>query len=264
MAVAFCFMAYRDIDHPTLWQEFFGSASNTDYTIWLHSKESIKESAVPSVRIVPTKPTEWGEWSIVEAQQHLLECACTGDPRTKKVVLLSSDSVPLWNFRTVYDRIMANDMNWVSISERTLVGRPSQIAFGSRTTNVVATGSQWVILTAASVAAIRGALPSIEKMRANFKIPDERVYHTFFLNRQAEVYNSVSVHADFVRRAPVSPGPLWIRKGRPCPHGPHRNNPFTYCYLTETDIQTAKDSGALFMRKICPGADLSGLRDLIK
>jgi len=256
MAVAFCFMAYSDIDHPTVWQKFFGSASasNTDYTIWLHSKESIKESAVPNVRIVPTKPTEWGKWSIVEAQQHLLECACAGDPRTKKVVLLSSDSIPLWDFRTVYDRIMANDMNWVSMSERTIVGRPAKIAFGSRSTTVVATGSQWVILTAASVAAIRAALPSIEKMRANFKIPDEHVYHTFFLNHQAEVYNTAPVHADFVRRAPAAL----------CPHGPHRNKPFTYCYLTETDIQTAKDSGALFMRKICPGADLSVLCDSIK
>jgi len=261
MAVAFCFMAYRDIDHPTIWQEFFGSGSGSGsgsgYTIWLHSKQSITKSAVPNVRIVPTKPTEWGKWSIVEAQQHLLECACAGDSRTKKVVLLSSDSVPLWNFQTVYDRIMANDMNWVSMSEQTLVSRPAKIAFGTRTMTAIATGYQWVILNAASVTEIRAAWPSIEKMRKKFKIPDEGVYHTFFLNRQAEVYNTAPVHADFVRRAPVTPP-------SPCPHGPHRYKPFTYCYLTETDIQKAKDAGALFMRKICPGADLSVLRDSIK
>jgi len=247
--LAFCFLAYRDIAHPQLWNTFFSGGDAADYCIFLHSKESISQSAVSGVQIVPTMPTEWGKWSLFAAQQRLIEQACESNNAITKVILLSSDAVPLWSFADIKEKLLTDDLNWIDITTRRT--RQYGIGFHRGVRRTYTFGSQWVILNRYSVFAIKSEWTAIEKLWKDTTIPDEKCLQHWFTaipERRATIKEQPPVYVNWARRSNEN-----------CPVEKHRNRPYTYCQLTEPDIMEARLSGALFMRKICRGAPLDAL-----
>jgi hypothetical protein len=262
MCIAFCFLAYNDIDHPALWTEFFaGADSSADYTIWLHSKHGLRQSQSQrqsqhqsqvgaEVSVVATIPTEWGTWSLVEAQQRLMEQACEANDQTRKIILLSSDAVPLYNFKTIQERLLADDMAWLDVRMTTESAKRKKIAFGPAQIRQTAMGSQWLVLTREQVLTLGGIVRASQADARSKFVADERIWQTIFTSRGLPFHRVSPTHVE------------WNRRSGRCINNAaatHRESPYTYCRLHASDIAAARSAGALFIRKICPSADVSGL-----
>ncbi|QNI65168.1 beta-1,6-N-acetylglucosaminyltransferase [Synechococcus sp. A15-44] len=101
MKIGFCFLVKNNISHQNIWQKFFASANKSNYSIYIHAKSNIVSTYLDNVFVDPRPlKTGWASISLVHATNRLLETAfsdgCTA------AVFLSGDTLPLWNFKTIY------------------------------------------------------------------------------------------------------------------------------------------------------------------
>lgn len=105
--IAFLFLTISGMYHEGHWQDFF---KNNDgrYSIYIHSKESLKEtnSLFKNYEIPAKVETTWE--NTMRAQIALLKEALK-DLQNEKFVFLSESTIPLQDFDTVYDAVMATD-----------------------------------------------------------------------------------------------------------------------------------------------------------
>jgi len=182
----------------------------------------------------------------------LMERACKTNENIQKIVLLSSDSLPLYNFKTIQTKIYGEELAWVQVIKEKEHFKRAKLAFGRPETIEIVWGSQWVILNREHVLTL---IPSITEKIITHKTrvaADERVWATIFTNLNLGYKSCAPIYVDLNRK---------VEHGR-CINNfrnRHREKPFTFCRLDESDIAAARSGGALFIRKICPSADVSGL-----
>jgi len=106
--LGFLFLTLDNVNKPEIWDKFFKSAYN--YGIYIHPK--YPENVTWNTRcIIDTlKPTKWGY--IVEAYIELYKAAYA-DGVTHFIVLSESD-VPLYDFTTIYEKVIASDVSCIS------------------------------------------------------------------------------------------------------------------------------------------------------
>ncbi|CAN4088817.1 unnamed protein product [Withania somnifera] len=107
--IAFMFLARGSLPLAPLWERFF-KGHEEFYSIYIHSQPSFNQTALAEGPIfhgrrVPSKPVEWGKFSMVEAERRLLANALL-DLSNERFVLLSESCIPLYNFTTIYNYIM--------------------------------------------------------------------------------------------------------------------------------------------------------------
>jgi len=243
MKIAFCFMSYGDIVHANIWRRFFQDASAEQFCTVLHTVNGITATMLPSCRIIPTQPTAWGAFSLVEVQQALFEEACK-DPDVCKCVLLSGDALPLYTFPYLYKKLTADDKGYMYYNDKhdgtafmPLIQRtawPHPLRYSLT--------YQWCILTRRHVAALTAEFPMIRQVFGRSYIPDEHVYSMFF-----EGLNLLSTF-----HLQMSTLVLWQGR-KACCSITHSQKPVTLHTIdfTAPFLQKLYESPCFFIRKIC-------------
>jgi len=258
MKIAFCFLSYGDVIQTALWKLFFKDADPSTYRIVIHMSQGPSVSALEGVTVIPTQPTGWGQFNLVEAQQALFERAIE-DPAVQKCVLLSGDSIPLYDFTTIYGRLASDDKGYMAYkvpANMTHINREKQPRKNEwpRHWKWYLT-SQWSILHRRHVELLRSNWSLVQRV---FNVPnfiaDEHMYPVFF-NGFDEL---TSFHATPVMWV------SWTGRRKRCTQQ-HRSAPFTYhtADFNEMTLKHIYDSGCLFMRKICSTVDAASLVKLV-
>lgn len=262
--LAFCFLTYEDVEHREIWEPWFAAAAPGQYTIVMHRKEG-EGSALPAT-VIPTQPTEWGTWSLVEAQQSLFREAAK-NPAVTKFILLSADTIPLYSFAALYKALMADDKGYIRMaSNRKSAKKIPNTAAWSLPWRWSLT-SQWIILNRIQFTALEDNFAMLRAVFGTMFIPDEHVYSIFF--------DGIGLLGTFKRVPPVHVQwdqkhrtvhtmlfPSLLRskcteKTRSCSVW-HRDLPHTFHAeeLTARKVAEIYASSAFFLRKVCRLAPL--------
>jgi hypothetical protein len=261
MKLAFCFLTYDDVEHREFWGPFFAMAPPDKFTITVHSKLG-KSSWLPGAVMVPTIPTEWGTFSLMDAQQSLFRTAAL-DRDVKKFILLSGDSIPLYRFDALYRKLTADDKGFIRKveNEKSIKKNPNMAAWPREKKFNWSLSSQWVILNRRHVTLLENHYPMLRNVFGKMYIPDEHMYIIFFegfgelpsFNIKAPIHvqwdklarqmNPLLRFRLFRSKAPVA---------KPCPEN-HRHRPHTFHSeeMTPAKINEIYKSDAMFVRKLC-------------
>ncbi|KAM7267110.1 hypothetical protein ACFE04_009276 [Oxalis oulophora] len=108
--VAFMFLVRGAVTLAPLWEMFFKGHEGY-YSIYVHSSpefnESVLERSVFYNRRIPSKEVQWGMFNMLEAERRLLANSLL-DISNQRFVLLSESCIPLFNFTTVYNHLIAS------------------------------------------------------------------------------------------------------------------------------------------------------------
>jgi len=268
MKLAFCFMSYGDVDHADIWLRYFQDAPVDQYTILIHTVNDISESVLPNCKRIPTQPTKWGEFSLVEAQQSLFHEACK-DPAVSKCILVSGDSLPLYSFAHLYRILTSEDKGYMFyyfklpllLKDRVGFLRKKNVHLNfwpqNRTLKFSLT-YQWCIMTRFHVQKLQDEFDMLRNVFTGSYIPDEHVYSVYF--ESIGLLNTF--HLQMVN---------WIRwdgQMKQCSIE-HRRRPVTFHTedFTEKFLKDVYSSNSFFIRKICktavPLIDWSGEKLLL-
>ena len=107
-AIAFLFLTYSGLPHEALWRSFLDAADPELHGVFLHQKVEQRLRHFAGCTI-PTVPTAYGTFSIVDAELQLLRAAME-DPRCfYKFVFCCGASVPLKPFAHVHHALTCDD-----------------------------------------------------------------------------------------------------------------------------------------------------------
>jgi hypothetical protein len=265
--LAFCFLTYKDVEHLEIWAPFFAAAPPDQYAIFIHRKEGTG-SELPAT-VIRTQPTEWGTWSLMEAQQSLFRTAMA-NPAVTKCILLSGDSVPLYSFAALYTAMMADDKGYIrkAVNKKSARNNVNMAAWPSSMPFNWAITSQWVILNRAHVTALEKNFSMLRSVFRLMSIPDERVYVIFFdgLDLLGTFHLVPPIHVQWDPKqhtlhamlcTPITRFNRPPVRNRACSEW-HRSRPHTFHAEEFTAAKVAEiyRSGAFFLRKVCRLAPL--------
>jgi hypothetical protein len=265
--LAFCFLTYKDVDHLEVWAPFFAAAPPDQYAIFIHRKEGTG-SELPAT-IIPTQPTEWSTWSLVEAQQSLFRTAIA-NPAVTKCILLSGDSVPLYSFAALYATLMADTKGYMrkANNKRSTTKIPNIAAWPKSLPFNWSLTSQWIILNRTHVTKLDEHFSMLRSVFGSMSVPDEHVYVIFFdglgLLDTFHLVSPIHVQWDPKQHTlhamlcqPITRFNRPPVRTRPCSEW-HRNRPHTFHAEEFTPAKVAEiyRSGAFFLRKVCRIAPL--------
>ncbi|WOH00285.1 hypothetical protein DCAR_0519644 [Daucus carota subsp. sativus] len=146
--VAFLFLTPGPLPLSPLWEMFFQGHEGL-YSIYVHPHPSFNETypqdSVFYRRAIPSQPLDWGAMSMVAAERRLLGNALL-DSSNQRFVLLSDSCIPLFNFTTTFDYLMASNQSFLeSYDEDTERGRGryNKLMWPAITIQDWRKGSQW-------------------------------------------------------------------------------------------------------------------------
>ena len=245
-------MTRDDIEQRSVWEPFFANAPEDQYAVFMHSSSGIQTSWLPACTIIPTLPTTWGSFSLVEVQQALFEAAYM-DESTTKFVLLSGDSIPLYTFRYIYAKLSGDAKGYMSATEVTSISNKRE-----RTVNKEAwppekpwkwdISSQWIILNRSHVQLLHDQFPMLRAVFQGSSTPDEHVYIVFF--------TGYDVMDSFHRETPMYVNLAYTHT--PCKVW-HRASPLTHhgTSFSRDYVKRLYTTNSLFVRKICSASRLA-------
>jgi hypothetical protein len=245
MKIAFCFLSYGDIEHQTVWIPFF--SQGTDHAIFLHRADGLQTSTMPGCIVVPPIKTAWGTFSLLQAQQIMFEAAHK-DPDITKFVILSGDSIPLYTFPTVYEKLTKDNKGYMR--------RIANLASVMTTEKTIHTDawpaekpwnglfiSQWVVLNRTHVELLKENWTMLQTVFQHAAIPDEYMYYIFFsgFGHMDSFHPSSHMYVSHAKRA--------VR----CDLN-HHAIPMTYHRpnFAPIDVERIYNTDCLFLRKVCP------------
>lgn len=104
--IAFLFLTMGSIYHETHWLDFL-KGNEANYSIYIHSKEPLEDSSpFKQYEIKQKEETTW--LNTMRAQLVLLKEALK-DPENEKFIFVSESTIPFYDFRTVYDRVIGTN-----------------------------------------------------------------------------------------------------------------------------------------------------------
>ena len=242
MKLAFCFLSYNDIEQHDIWLSFFERGNKDQYVIYLHRSDGIRESSLPGCNVIPTIPTAWGKFSLLQAQQNMYNEAIR-DPDVCKFILLSGDSIPLYSFSKIYQHLMKDDKGYMQ-----LIAESSTVTYTSDAWPVDKPWkghfiSQWVILNRFHVQLLQENWTMLEKVFTNAHAPDEFMYFIFFNGYDCIDSFNKSSHM-YVNHATDTIACSIAHHAKPLTY--HRNN------FTPLHVEQIYSTKRMFLRKICP------------
>ncbi len=103
--IAFMFLAINSIHHEAAWVDFFKNHEDT-YSLYVHAKEEMSPDSFFASSVIPQRvDTKWE--NVLNAQTALFEAALK-DPANTKFVFLSDSTIPVMNFKKVYQYLLAH------------------------------------------------------------------------------------------------------------------------------------------------------------
>jgi hypothetical protein len=112
--IAFLFLLYDGLSHPTIWRDYFKRAGSGEYSVHIHTKAQKSTPPAPwtsndkHVHLVRTVPTTWGGIGLVHATLQLLSGALQ-DPDNTMFFLVSGSCLPVKHFPYLYNKIIKED-----------------------------------------------------------------------------------------------------------------------------------------------------------
>jgi hypothetical protein len=106
--IAFCFLIYDEIAHEELWNEFFKSAPEGSYSIYVHYKENNPLKFFEQYKLKECIPTSHGHVSLIHAYNRLFQEAYK-DEDNSKFCIVSGSCIPLKSFDYIYDFLTKDD-----------------------------------------------------------------------------------------------------------------------------------------------------------
>ena len=101
--VAFLNLTINSFCHNRIWENFFNQGDKDCFNLYLHSKHQTK-NPFSNHCIKNTVPTAWGHFSLVEATIELMKAALE-DEENEYFTLISDSHLPLYNLDTTVDLI---------------------------------------------------------------------------------------------------------------------------------------------------------------
>ncbi|XP_074310209.1 glycosyltransferase BC10-like [Silene latifolia] len=115
--IAFMFLVRGALPLAPLWDKFFSGHEGL-YSIYVHANptfnQSYPEDSVFHGRRIPSKPVQWGDINMVEAERRLLANALL-DQSNKRFVLHSETCIPLFDFSTVYSYLINSTKTFIQV-----------------------------------------------------------------------------------------------------------------------------------------------------
>lgn len=138
--VALLFLTVKDINQSQIWKEQLENDSR--FSIYIHSKEKMKDHYFSKHRIKKIVPTSWAYH--VYAWQELIKIAVK-DPQNKKFILVSESCLPLMPLNEIYDFLIQDENSymtftrpfWPNRHNREVIELPKEHRW---------VGSEWIIL----------------------------------------------------------------------------------------------------------------------
>jgi hypothetical protein len=106
--IAFCFLIYDEIAHEELWNDFFKSAPEGSYSIYVHYKENKPLKYFEQYKLKECIPTVHAHVSLIHAYNLLFQEAFK-DEDNIKFCIVSGTCIPLKSFDYIYNFLTKND-----------------------------------------------------------------------------------------------------------------------------------------------------------
>jgi len=280
-AIAFLFLVYEGMPHEGLWRSFFDEVDPSLYGAFVHQKypRPLKHFAGCSI---PTIPTSYGTWGIVEAELALLRTALTDERRFVKFVLCSGACVPLKPFVHCHRLLTQDDLaHFAEFDDPPgrYAGRLMPLG-GTVPTSCFAKHSQWWVLNRRVATLVTSQPAEYESLWQASEVPDEHFFLTTVRHRRVESADAVwdaggsATPADVACYTPDKESGdftfptfvCWGEAVRSPPidwNGEHALRPRTYTSLSVEQLEALLASPALFARKMGEGCrGLEGLREV--
>jgi hypothetical protein len=237
-------MSYGDIGQIHVWKEFFKDVSSDAYSVILHRKDGVPQSDLPSVTVIPTIPSEYGKWSLVQVSQALFRKGLENE-ENQTFILLSGDTIPIRSFRELSEKVSGKEgfFQWYGGSEERMEKINKEILRTLSDRFCCVKHSQWVVLDRKYIQLFESHFELMEQAFSEMVIPDEHAYGIMLeiLGVRRNIQYDFLTYIDWN-----------ITEG--CPHGiRHHYHPKTFHLsdLTPERISAVRHSGSYFMRKIC-------------
>lgn len=225
-----------------MWTTFFENAPADKYSILYHSKFEENDQFPDqmrglNVRKVPHVDSEWGDMGQVRVQIQLMRYA-VADASVRKIIYVSQSCIPLYDFDTLYEKIMGHDFSMFEITprEQRAGGRFPRYDFLLEKfhSDEVVKHSNWIVLIRKHAQYLVENEPDVigafeELAKENVYSPDESVIGTSLARKGwlHEIANHIVIHANW------------------CSGGIHHFDQFTIF-----DLQQARLKGAVIARKM--------------
>ena len=172
--ISFMFLIKDKIQNEELWNIFFHNIPPDLYKIYIHYKIDVKLKYFEKYKLKNCILTEWGDRSLVDAQNLLIENSLK-DNNITHCILLSDTCIPVKNFNYIYD-LLDNNFSYFERKSPDLKQLKKHVY---RFLNVgeIKKSSQWCILNRKHAKFLHNKEHIIKYFEDN-NYPDERVYIT--------------------------------------------------------------------------------------
>ncbi len=246
-------MSYGDIGNLNVWTQFFKDIPSEAYSIILHRVDGVKSSGLANTIVIPTIPSRWATWSLVQIEQALFATGLA-DSENQTFILLSGDTVPILPFAAVYAKLSGKegfiDYEFTGSNSRERGLRKDLLLDISGSLYKWVKHSQWLVLDRKFVDLLRKHDTLMNYAFSRMVCPDEHAYGIIL-----QTYGILSC----VEKAPVIAVDWEIPTSR-CVHKiNHHINPRTFHVheLTPDLVNRYRLAGNCFLRKICGGDVIS-------
>ncbi len=230
MKIAFLFLIYGDINHEDMWYRFFKGVDKSKYSIYIHYKFDTVLKYFEEYKLKNCISTNYGDISLVYAQQFLLSKALEDESNTK-FVFISNSCIPLKSFDYVYEKLTKNENSYFGIS--TGFYFPHSFINGLNfSTRDVCKASQWCILNREHAKICSSDKVLVYHFK-NIFAPEE--YYFLSVCKKLCDKNIINEHTTFVNWDEVD-------EDNDC-------SPKTYYCITQKELNELKSSSHLFARK---------------
>ena len=244
--IAFCFLTYEGHERNDIWVNNIKQSKNNHYfNFYVHNKNEIPEGDFLKPYEIPDKiPTEWGKISLVKATLLLLKEALR-DPDNYYFILVSDKCIPLYSLDYIYDLICTSNQSILDTQfgynpdiDRVMHKRVDAIMDYIESADNFSKCSQWMCLTRMDTEFF------IENDFTDFFkkcfAPDEHYFCNVLSKNKRDFISMKLNYANWYHHSDQAE----IFGGK------ERDYPKTYHTLSLQQFDTARSTGALFMRKI--------------
>lgn len=191
--IALCFLVYDRIECENIWERWLKSHPDGDkFTLYVHSKFDFQvESEFLKSRVnilIDTVPTEWADFSLVEAT-HRLFMAAISNPQNYKCVLLSNTCIPVKRPNYVWKFLTDDNISYIFESRKSERFPRYLLLRQFVPVSKISKHSQWIILNRAHIQLINEHFSVIKKLYDGIRMSDESWALTFLqiCNRESEI-----------------------------------------------------------------------------
>lgn len=239
MSIAFLFLTYDEVEREDIWKKYFETADTELYHIYVHPKTPNKiwsQSIFKDCLLEKTVETQWGGWSLIEAQKRLLEEALK-NLNHQHFILVSQNTIPINTFDELY--IYMKDKP--SLFYYKVATHPQHypryhgIKEPCFTHSEFLFASQWSILSRKHAELLVEEHVMIKYHYGDMAIPDEHAYINYLIYHKKEsIMNKMMTYFQL--------DPL------------NYDRPVIFSFLPSNYIKVLQENKYFFLRKVTPTA----------